>query len=302
MLIAVLGTGAVGCVFAARLAPRAEVWMLGTWAEGIAAVERSGIRITDPAGHVSQVWVQATIDPAQVPPADYALLLVKSYQIERAAAWAAQVMPPAGLAVTFQNGLDNGPKLIAAVGQERAAVGVSYTGATLLGPGETHHTAQLTNIIGTSPATRERACELSDLLTSVGLTTRVTDAIESAVWGKALANAAVNPLTALWRVPIGQLLTTPERRALLSALVDEAVAVALAHGINLPFDDPLAHTEKMCRANAAAHSSMLQDIERGRLTEIDSINGVIVAEGKRLGVPTPVNEAVWRLVRGLQGS
>jgi ketopantoate reductase len=87
----------------------------------------------------------------------------------------------------------------------------------------------------------------------------ITDAIEGAVWGKALANAAVNPLTALWRVPIGQLLTTPERRALLSALVDEAVAVAVAHGIKLPFDDPLARTEKMCQANAAAHSSMHQD-------------------------------------------
>ena len=86
------------------------------------------------------------------------LLLVKSYQIERAAAWAATVLRPDGLAVTFQNGLDNGPKLTAAVGTERAAVGVNYTGATLLGPGETRHTAQLTNLIGTSPASGG-ACE-----------------------------------------------------------------------------------------------------------------------------------------------
>ena len=165
MRIAILGTGALGCVFAAHLAARAEVWMLGSWAEGVAAVQRDGIRITERDGSVRQVRVQATTDPAQVPPVDGALLLVKSYQTERAAAWAARVLRPDGLAVTFQNGLDNGPKLTAAVGAERAAVGVNYTGATLLGPGETRHTAQLTNIIGTSPAdggAGERAVRSSD--------------------------------------------------------------------------------------------------------------------------------------------
>ncbi len=299
MRVAILGTGALGCVFAAQLATRAEVWMLGTWAEGIAAVQRDGIRITERDGSVRQVHVQATTDPDQVPPVEYALLLVKSYQIDRAAAWTAQVLRPDGLAVTFQNGLDNGPKLVAAVGQERAALGVNYTGATLAGPGETRHTAQLTNVIGISSATAERAIALSELLTSVGLSTRVTEAIEGEVWGKALANAAINPLTALWRVPNGELLTTPERRSLLAALVGEALGVVQARGITLPFGDPLAHTEEVCRASATNHSSMLQDVERGRPTEIDSINGVIVAEGRRLGVPTPMNEAVWRLVRGM---
>jgi len=302
MRIAILGTGALGCVFAAQLATRAEVWMLGTWAEGIAAVQHRGIRLIDLDGSTKQVRVQATTDPAQVPPVEYALLLVKSYQIDRAAAWAAQVLQPDGLAVTFQNGLDNGPKLVAAVGAERAVVGVNYTGATLIGPGETRHTTQLTNVLGVSPVTADRSITLSDLLTSAGLDTRVADTIEGEVWGKALVNAAINPLTALWRVPNGQLLTTPERRSLLAALVDEAAAVASARGITLPFDDPLAHTEKVCRASATNHSSMLQDVEHGRPTEIDSINGVIVTEGKRLGLPTPVNETVWRLVRGLQAS
>ena len=163
-------------------------------------------------GMRGEARVRATNDPAEVPPAAFALLLVKSYQVERAAAWAGRVLRPDGLAVSFQNGLDNGPKLVAAVGAERAAVGVNYTGATLLGPGETRHTAQLTNIIGSSPATAERALALSQLLTSVGLDQRVTGAIEGEVWGKAIVNAAINPLTALWRVPNGELLATPERR------------------------------------------------------------------------------------------
>jgi 2-dehydropantoate 2-reductase len=88
---------------------------------------------------------------------------------------------------------------------------------------------------------------------------------------------------------------------LLADLVAEAAAVARARGITLPLADPLAHTEHICRVSAANHSSMLQDIEHGRPTEIDAINGVIVSEGGRLGVPVPLNEAVWRLVRGLSG-
>jgi len=88
---------------------------------------------------------------------------------------------------------------------------------------------------------------------------------------------------------------------LLGALVDEAAAVARTLGVVLPFADPLAHTEKICRASAPNHSSMLQDVERGRPTEIDSINGIITAEGKRLGVPTPLNEMVWRLIRAMTG-
>jgi 2-dehydropantoate 2-reductase len=181
-------------------------------------------------------------------------------------------------------------------------VGVNYTGATLLGPGETRHTAQLTNLIGISPVTAERVNALCVLLSSVGLNTRSRKAIEGEVWAKGVVNAAINPLTALWRVPNGDLLATPERRGLLAALVAEAAAVTQARGIALPLADPLAHTEKICRASATNHSSMLQDIERGRPTEIDSINGVIVAEGRRLGVPAPLNEAVWRLVRALTES
>ena len=301
MRIAVIGTGALGCVFAAKLACCAEVWVLGAWTAAIDAIRRDGIRIHQRDGSTWQACVQATSDPAAVPPCDVALILVKSYQSERAAAWAAQVLSPDGLAVTFQNGLDNGPKLEAAVGGERVAIGVNYTGATLIGLGETRHTAQLTNPIGTRPAIAAKIAALIDIMTAADLDTRATDAIEGEMWGKAIANAAINPLTALWRVPNGELLATDERRALLRALVAEAAAVARARGVALSIADPLAHTEKICRASAPNHSSMLQDVERGRPTEIDSINSIITAEGKRLGVPTPLNEMVWRLIRAMTG-
>ncbi|PKO20510.1 MAG: hypothetical protein CVU38_19720 [Chloroflexi bacterium HGW-Chloroflexi-1] len=359
MRIAVLGTGALGCVFAARLAGQAEVWMLGTWAEGVAAVQRDGVRVHEMDGATWQARVNAAVDPAQVPSADVALLLVKSYQTDRAAAWAAQVLAPAGFAVTLQNGLDNGPRLAAAVGAARAAVGVTFEGATLLGPGQVRHAGRGPIHIGARPEVAGRVAAFVDLLRRAGFAAEVVSggaaeenvilsgserrdplhgqdseespqhgrdsslesrcgapwaadplrvtaqqtaiaksAIDGILWGKAVVNAAINPLTALWRVPNGELLASADRRALLAALAKEAAAVAVARGVVLPYPDPVARVEEVCRATAANHSSMLQDVERGRPTEIDSINGVIVAEGRRLGAPTPVNETVWRLVRG----
>jgi 2-dehydropantoate 2-reductase len=284
-------------VFAARLAAVAEVWMLGGWAEGVAAVQSRGVTVHEPGGGATRAHVPARSDPAEAPPADFALVLVKSYQTPRAAAWTAQILAPDGLAVTLQNGLDNGSKLAAAIGAERVALGVTYTGATLLGPGEARLAAIQPTVIGAARGVER----LAALLNAGGLAASITDAIAGRLWGKAVANAAINPLTALWRVPNGELLASAERRGLLAALAREAAAVAQAAEITLPFDDPVAYVESVCRATAANRSSMLQDVSAGRPTEIDSINGILIAEGARLGVPTPVNEAVWRLVRGLAG-
>lgn len=312
MRVAILGTGALGCVFAGRLASVAEVWMLGTWQAGVEAVRRHGVHLHEPDGQVRQVMVKATDDPAEVPPVGLVLVLVKSYQTARAAAWAAQMLArqesngePA-LVLTLQNGLDNYQRLAAAVGVGRAAAGVTYNGATLLGPGEVRHVAVLPSYIGIPRLVEKEEpvpdpaimAEVAALLSAAGLETHTEDDITPRLWGKALANAAINPLTALWRVPNGELLATADRRALLHALAEEAASVARSQGITLPYPDPIAYVEGVCRATAGNRSSMLQDVERGRPTEIDSINGVIVAEGRRMGVPVPANEMVWRLIRG----
>ena len=163
--------------------------------------------------------------------------------------------------MTLQNGLDNGPRLAAAVGAARVALGVTTTGATLLGPGEARLAAVQPTFIGRSEDTARRVEQFVALLNAGGLEAHATDAITGRLWGKAVANAAINPLTALWRVPNGELLASPERRGLLAALAREAAAVAQARGIILPFDDPVAYVEGVCRATAANRSSMLQDVE-----------------------------------------
>jgi len=112
-----------------------EVWMLGTWQEGLAAVAKDGVAVEELDGSARVERILTSSEPAHVPAVDFVLILVKSYQTERAAAWAAQILRSEGLAVTLQNGLDNGSKIAAAVGEDRMAVGVTYAGATLLGTG-----------------------------------------------------------------------------------------------------------------------------------------------------------------------
>ncbi len=299
MRIAVIGTGALACVFAAHLSAQADLVMLGTWPEGVRALADDGIRVTDPDGRTWRTAVTVSADPEVAAGADVALVLVKSYQTARAARWARQVLREDGLALTLQNGLDNYPTLIREVGAERAAAGVTYTAATMLGPGNVRHVAGNATFLGLEPYVAGRVLALADLLNGAGLETHAVDGIEGRLWGKAVVNAAINPLTALGRVTNGALPDSPDRRALLMMLAREAAAVAHAAGVTLPFDDPVGYVESVCRATAANRSSMLQDVEAGRRTEIDSINGIIVAEGKANGVDVCANEIVWRLVRAL---
>jgi 2-dehydropantoate 2-reductase len=127
----------------------------------------------------------------------------------------------------------------------------------------------------------------------------VTEAVEERLWAKAIANSVINPLTALWRASNGDVCKGDDRRRLISQLAGEAASVARARGVRLPFEDPVAYVESVCRATRGNRSSMLQDVEHGRPTEIESINGVLISEGKRLGVPTPVNEVIRLQVQSL---
>ncbi len=298
MRVAVLGTGALGCVFAARLAALAEVWVLGTWREAIVAIGERGIRIHENDETVHNVRVAgATASPKGAPPCDIALLLVKSHQTGRAATWAGDVLKEDGLGVSLQNGLDNEAKLARAVGDARTVAGVNYVGGTNLGPGEARFIVSLTSYIGEKAVNRERAKMTAELLTEAGLCASVVPDIQERMWEKAIINAAINPLTALWRVANGELFATAERRGLVAHLAHEAYGVAVAKGLKLSFDDPIAAVAAICEVSALNHSSMLQDMERDRPTEVDSINGVIVDEGCRLGVPTPYNRVIWELMR-----
>lgn len=297
MDILIVGTGALATLFAARLgAAGHRITMLGAWQDGLAALRANGARLVEANGRELSGPVLATDDPLQCRPAKHALVLVKAWQTARAARQLADCLSEDGVALTLQNGLGNRETLGLTLGLPRVALGVTTIGATLLAPG-------LARLGGEGLVWLEAHPRLGALpaaLTEAGFEVRVVNDAESLLWGKLVINAAINPLTALLRVPNGELLRRPAARQLMGHLAQEAATVAQAQGIRLPFDDAIAAVEEVAHKTAANLSSMLQDMQRGAPTEIDSICGAITQAGERLGMTTPYNRIFWHLIHAGQ--
>ncbi len=267
--------------------------MLGSWENGLRALNENGARLVDANGAEQVYPVHATNNPADCRGARYALVLVKSWQTERVAAQLTECLAEDGLALTLQNGMGNRELLSGTLGLPRVALGVTTTGATLLGPGLARTGGEGVISVEAHP----RLGPLEAALTGAGFNVQVVNDADALVWGKLVINAAINPLTALLRVPNGELLQRPAAHKMMGVLAQEAAAVATAQGIHLPFEDAVRAAEDVARKTAANHSSMFQDIRRGAPTEIDSICGAITKTGEKLGVATPVNRVCWHLTR-----
>jgi 2-dehydropantoate 2-reductase len=292
--ILIAGTGALATLFAARLSAAGHpVTMLGTWENGLSALAENGARLVDAEGVEHAYSVEATANLAECRGARYALVLVKSWQTERVAGQLADCLAEDGLALTLQNGMGNRELLAGTLGLPRVALGVTTTGATLLGPGLARAGGEGVISVGTHP----RLGPLEAALTGAGFKVQVVNDADALVWGKLVINAAINPLTALLRVPNGELLHRPAAHLLMRVLAQEAAAVATAQGVRLPFEDAVSAAEDVARKTAANHSSMFQDVRRGAPTEIDAICGAITQTGEKLGISTPVNRVCWQLTR-----
>jgi 2-dehydropantoate 2-reductase len=296
--VLIVGTGALGTFFAACLAAAGnQVTILGTWKNALAALNRDGARLVTAEGVEIHFPVRATDNPSECADADLALVLVKAWQTERAAGQLATCLSQLALAVTLQNGLGNREILDRALGDTRVMLGVSTYGATLLGPGLARSGGEGVLSLEAHPRSGEVEC----LLRGAGFRVDIVPDANALAWGKLVINAALNPLTALLRVPNGELLKRPAARLLMSALAREAAAVAAAGGVKLPFADPVTAVEEVTRRTAANRSSMLQDVKRGARTEINAICGAVTQAAQERGVPAPVNWTMWQLVNALHG-
>jgi len=293
----------MGSLFASRLSSVAKVWQIGHWQAHLEAVRRDGLRLVGADNGLPQVsHFAVTSNPREAAGAELVLVLVKSYQTEAAAKIAAQVLSPDGLAITLQNGLGNVEILANRTGAERATLGVTSAGATMVGPGEVRVAALGHTTLGYRPAIAPRVRAAADLFKAAGFETTLSENLDGLVWGKLVVNTALNPLTALLRVPNGALLEIPAAAGLMAATAQETAQVAQAQGIQLPYDDPAAHVRDVARRTATNRSSMLQDVLRGSRTEVDAINGAVARAGERLGIPTPLNRLLAQLVSALESS
>jgi 2-dehydropantoate 2-reductase len=290
----IVGTGALASLFAARLSQAGySITMLGSWKAGLDALQSHGVRLLDSNGSEHQVPVHATQDPRECRGMKHALVLVKAWQTEQIAEQLRECLADDGLAVTLQNGLGNRETLARSLGASRVAPGVTTTGATLLGPGRVREGGE-----GIISIERNQALgPIEEALRLANFNVNLVEDAQSLIWGKLVINAAINPLTAILRVPNGKLLELPSAREMMAALARETAQVAERQNVPLPFPDPIAAAEDVARKTAANHSSMLQDVLRGAPTEIDAICGAVVKIGQKYGLDTSTNWACWKLVK-----
>lgn len=299
--IVVLGPGAMGCLFAALLKKCGrDVMLLDHRRERADFINDRGL-ILERAGETDTIPVPATADPAAAGPAALVIVCVKAYDTAAAAQTAAACGPDAQV-LSLQNGVGNVEALTAALGPERVLGGTTAQGANLVGPGHVRHAGNGETVVGEPGGGTARAARAAELFVSCGLTARVTEDLDSVVWSKLVINAAINPLTALFRVRNGALAEVPAARALMEEAAAEAAAVAGARGVRLLYPDAPAKVAAVAQATAENISSMHADVRAKRRTEIEQICGAVVSEAERLGVPAPVNRALLMLVRGLEGS
>ncbi len=286
----ICGTGAMACLFGARLSQRARVTLIGTWHDAIEAIRADGIRFEGDSANSFRVDVKT---PEEIPePAELVLILVKTWQNERIAAYLQNLIAPGGVTLTLQNGLGNREFFGTPV-----CVGTTSSGAALIGPG-------VIRPGGDGPTYAAVPAWVVDLLRGAGFDAHDCgeEDVERMLWGKLVASCGINAVTALLGICNGEVLCRPDAERLMSAAALECAAVARARGVSLPFEDPVAHTRAIAIQTARNRSSMLQDMIRCAPTEVDAINGAVVREGARAGVPVPVNETLWRLVRAATAS
>lgn len=296
MKTAVMGSGAMACLFAARLAAVADVVMIGHWPEQVAAIQQQGLTLIEQDGQQQTYALTITNQPNAVPPVDLAFVLVKSWQSARTARETAVLLKSTGTAVTLQNGLGNLEPLAKAVGEERAVAGTTVQAAKIIAPGIAAHTGSGLTMLPNLPRTETAV----HLLNQAGMETMLADNVASGLWGKLAVNAAINPLAALLDVPNGELLAQRWVMALMEKAANEVTAVARAQGIQLPFVNAAEQAKKVAAATAANSASMRQDIARGGPTEIEAICGAVVKYGRLYHIPTPINARFYDWIRQLE--
>ncbi len=298
--VTILGTGALAMRFGAALARSGRrVTLVGTWPDGLAAIQAGGIAV-DAGSTVWTVPASASRLGDGLAPAPLVLVLVKAHQTRAVAPHAAALATPDGLILTLQNGLGNRETLADAAGPERVSAGVTSEGASVLGPGYVRIAGAGVTTVGTAGDTARAARRAAMWLREAGLTVETSDDIDALLWRKLAVNAAINPLTALHMVPNGALLEDPKLTTRMAAAAREVGRVAEAAGVVLGAD-PVSLAREVASMTADNRSSMLQDVTRGGLTEIDAICGAVVRIGRRLGIDTPVNLRLWRAVSELGG-
>jgi len=302
MKIAVIGPGAIGTLFGGLLADADhDVWLLHHREAAVERIVEAGVRIEDAAGDAPTVRVDvpATTDASAVGHADLAIVLVKAHGTIPAVREHAACVGSDTRVLSLQNGVSNHYRLREHVGSERSLSGITRQGVVLEGPGHVVRTGGNETVLGGADgAFAER---VAAAFTAAGLDTAVVEDPFFEIWEKQVFGGAIKPTAALTRLRNGGLVADDSIAAFMERLIREAATVANAEGYAVDPDEVYGTlTTRM--AGSVHRSSMLQDVQAGRRTEIDDCNGAVVEFAEKHGIDVPYNELATTLVRGLERS
>jgi 2-dehydropantoate 2-reductase len=288
-----MGAGAVGCYYGGMLARAGNDVMLIGRPEHVEAIERHGLHLETRQfdEFVGRPHLIASTDPAAIAGAQVILFCVKSADTESAGAAIRKHLAPGALVLTLQNGVDNAARLRQVIAGDVAAA-VVYVATEMTGPGHVRHHGRGELLIEPSGASEAAA----QALIAAGIPTEISPNVRGALWAKLTVNCAYNALSAITQLPYGTLTQGEGVRAAMRDIVAECIAVAAADGVTLPADmeDPIG---RIAQTMPGQYSSTAQDLARGKRSEIDYLNGMIVRRGAALGIATPANRLLHTLVR-----
>ncbi|WP_457329010.1 ketopantoate reductase family protein [Rhizobacter sp. P5_C2] len=287
--VAVMGAGAVGCYFGGMLARAGHQVTLIARPQHVDAIARDGLRMQTRTFD-ERVRLQASTDVAAVQGAQLVLFCVKSTDTESAAAAMRPHLSPGALVLTLQNGVDNDERVRGVLSNEVAA-SVVYVATEMAGPGHLLHHGRGELVI----APNSVAASLVEVLAAAGVPATVSDNVRGALWAKLILNCAYNAISAIGRVPYGRFVDHPGVPQVMHDVIAECLAVAQAEGVQVP-GDVEATVRGLAATMPGQFSSTAQDVMRGKPSEIDHLNGLVVRRGERHGVPTPVNRVLHTLV------
>lgn len=301
MKIAIVGAGAMGSLFGSMLSNVSEVSLIDINNDHVEAVREKGLTVENMDGSLSTFNVFITDRYEDLKdPVELAIIFTKSYNTQDAALTAKAILDPAGVALTLQNGIGNLDVMQNILGNDSAVAGVTSHGGTFLGPGKVRHAGEGLTHIAAISAKKRLIKKILQTFNAANIETVLSENVNSLIWGKLIINVGINALTAICRVPNGIISRNAECFSMMKEAVCEAVAVAHELGVTLPYEDPVEQVAKVCTATATNRASMLQDVLRNARTEIGAINGAIASMAEPLGIVTPVNRFLTRIIKAIE--
>ncbi len=300
MKIAIVGTGAMGSIYAARMAEAGhDVWAIDSWAEHVDAINETGLRVDGPSGELHSNSLRASRQVSDAGACDLYVVATKASGVGASAQAIAEVAGSDALVLAIQNGLGARRHITTHIPDAQVMLGVAEGfGASMVAPGHSQHTSMKKIRLGMlNGGADPRLDVVAEVWRLAGFTIENYEDIDQLRWEKLLCNVALSGPCTIFGCNVAELLADPDRWKIALGCMKEAHAVGQAIGVKFSFDDPVAYVTDFARRVGTAKPSMLQDHEAGRRSELDAINGAIPVLGKENSIPTPYNETVTAVIR-----